>query len=135
MGEAIVRQELQSVVDAFQSYPTFEAEFAKGQGEADPVEEFKRRRKCESKVAQLMIDFLYDVLPESMTAALRKPELQRGPSPLQAWRTSTCSKRKVSKPIASSTALSPLPRAPWTRTATTRCRRRTASRQLRRYRP
>ena len=69
MGEAIVRQELQSVVDAFQSYPTFEAEFAKGQGEADPVEEFKRRRQCESKVAQLMADFLYDILhrPESMT--------------------------------------------------------------------
>ncbi len=62
VGEALVKQELQSVVDAFQSYPTFEAEFAKGQCEDDPVEEFKRRKSCESKVAQLMTDLLYDVL-------------------------------------------------------------------------
>ena len=60
--EALVKQELQSVVDAFQSYPTMEAEFTKGQYDADPVEEFKRRHSCESKAAQLMTDLLYDVL-------------------------------------------------------------------------
>ena len=62
LGEALVKQELQSVVDAFQSYPRFEREFALSQGDSDPVEDFKRRYKCEGKVAQLMTDLLYDVM-------------------------------------------------------------------------
>ena len=66
VGKALVTNELQNVVDAFQSYPAFEGEFAKGQCDVDPVEEFKRRHACESQIANLMVtstvDLLFDVL-------------------------------------------------------------------------
>ena len=62
VGEDLVKKELQAVVGAFQSYMKFEVEFAKGQDDADPVYEFKKRHACDSKVALLMVDLLYDVL-------------------------------------------------------------------------
>ena len=44
-GSELVEKVLQPVVGPFESYTTFTTEFTQGQGNADPVEEFKRRSK------------------------------------------------------------------------------------------
>ena len=61
-GSEMEENVLHPVVAAFESYKTFTAEFINGQGLEDPVDEFKRRKNCESKVSNLLTDLLYDVL-------------------------------------------------------------------------
>ena len=61
-GSDMVASVLLPVVEAFESYATFTTEFSCGQGHDDPVEEFKRRHNCDSKVAHLLTDLLFDVL-------------------------------------------------------------------------
>ena len=47
-------------------------EFMVGQGAEDPVAEFKRRGNCDSKVAHLLTDLLYDLLSGVYDARITK---------------------------------------------------------------
>ena len=69
-GSEMVEKVLDPVVAALESYKTFTAEFLIGQGNEDPVDEFKRRKNCESNVSNLLTDLLYDVLSGVYDAAL-----------------------------------------------------------------
>ena len=59
-GAALVKNELEALVNAFVNYPTFQRAFSPGQADHDPVDEFKKVHRLDSRISQLMTDFLYD---------------------------------------------------------------------------